>query len=382
MKTVNDLHPKAMDLAEEAFRLREKNQHKRALELFVKALELEREAALLLPPIEESEPSRSILFRSAASLAFNGENYEEAERLVAHGLSGYPPIEIKEELKNLYEDINFQRHLYASGVSLSENQWLMSIHGNATYFGGTLVEPLFNRIEKVTALFYRTVERMLGVDYRIHGSSKKEIKDVYGLYLNAFAPSSFAVSFQVGAPNPQLEFFDHRPKPPVKPDKVVDELMSCLELWELGKSDTLKERIPNQTYYENFVGIAKQIAPDGDDVKLVGFKSVRKGREKPVTLRKSRERLREQPYEVLTLKKKGAQKINFKGILKFASTPITRHYGTVQLLTEKEGQQSIKVPLGMMKEVVKPYYEESVIIGTMKKGDLYYLTDIQNDPDA
>lgn len=377
MSTVIDLHPKAMDLAEEAFRLKKHGQHKRSQALFVEALKLEREAALLLPPIEDSEPSRSILFRSAASLAFNAEDYETAERLVAHGLSGYPPVEIKEELKNLYEDINFQRHLSAGGVVLSENQWLMSIHGNATYFGGTMVEPLFNRIEKVTALFYRTVERMLGVDYRIHGSSKKEIKDVYGLYVKAFVPSSFAVSFQVGAPDPQLEFFDHKPKPAVKPDKVVDELMTCLDLWERGKSDTLKERIHNTVYYENFVGIAKQIAPDGDDVKLVGFKAFLKGREKPVTLRRSRERLREQPKDLRSKDIDEPERVIFTGVLKFASTPLTKDHGTVQVISELEGMHSIKVPLGLMKDVVRPFYGETVLIEAEKKSDLYYLLDIE-----
>jgi hypothetical protein len=135
MTTVQDLHPKAMDLADEAFRLQRTGRTREAQPLFKQALDLEREAALLLPATQESEPSRAILFRSAAALAYNAEDYEEAERLIAYGLSGFPPSEIKEELKNLYEDINFKRHLQVSGIVLSENQWLMSIYGNVTSFG-------------------------------------------------------------------------------------------------------------------------------------------------------------------------------------------------------------------------------------------------------
>jgi len=164
MTTVNDLHPKAMDLAEEAFSLRRKGQDDKAKHLFLEALELERTAALLLPVGEDSEPSRSILFRSAASLAYNAEDFDAAERLIAFGLSGYPPLEIRDELKNLYDDINFQHHLKAQGITLSTNQWLMSIYGNATSYGGTLVEPLMTRVDRITALFYRTVERLLGVE--------------------------------------------------------------------------------------------------------------------------------------------------------------------------------------------------------------------------
>lgn len=375
MTTVNDLHPKAMDLAEEAFSLRRKGQDDKAKRLFLEALELERTAALLLPVGEDSEPSRSILFRSAASLAYNAEDFDAAERLIAFGLSGYPPLEIRDELKNLYDDINFQHHLKAQGITLSTNQWLMSIYGNATSYGGTLVEPLMTRVDRITALFYRTVERLLGVEYRITGSSKKEIKDAYGLYLNAFAPSSFAVSFQIGAPSAQMELIDHKPIRQIGPDSVVDELMECLKLWETGKEDVLKERIENEIYYENFIGIAKQITPDGDDVKQVGFKTVRKGKEKSLTLRKSRVRLREVATDVRQLEFHKPDVMNFQGLLKFASTPQTKPYGTVHII-DAEGSHSVRVPIGLMKDVVQPYYEELVTVTAVKRGDYYYLEDI------
>lgn len=381
MTTVSNLHPKAMDLAEEAFRLQRKGHDKHAHSLFLEALKLEQEAAMSLILSHDNEPSRSILFRSAASLAYNAEDFETAERLIAHGLSGYPPLEIKEELKNLYEDINFKRHLQANGIVLSENQWLMSIHGNATSYGGTMVEPLFSRVEKVTSLFYRTVERLLGVEYRITGSSRKEIKDVYGLYVNAFVPSSFAVSFQIGAPDPQLPLLDHKPKKKVPPDSVVDELLRCLELWEDGKSDKLRARIHNEVYYENFVGIAKQLAPDGEDVKTVNFKTIRKGKDRPVTLRKSRERIRHPPSVTAQVDAHRTEKATLLGVLKFASTPLTKDYGTVHL-SAVEGMHSIKVPIGQMQEVVRPYYEELVVVEVERRGDKYYLEDIERAPDV
>lgn len=95
-----------MDLAEEAFRLVRKGENDASRRLFREALSFETKAAALLPPSEESEPSRSILYRSAASLAFNAGDYETAERLVAQGLSGFPPAEIKQELKSLHNDID------------------------------------------------------------------------------------------------------------------------------------------------------------------------------------------------------------------------------------------------------------------------------------
>ena len=52
------------------------------------------------PGIAANEPTRSILYRSSAALAQNSLQYDLAERLIANGLAGFPPYEIKEELKN------------------------------------------------------------------------------------------------------------------------------------------------------------------------------------------------------------------------------------------------------------------------------------------
>jgi hypothetical protein len=62
MTTVNDLHPKAMDLAEEGFGLLRRGDEIQAKHFFLEALKLEQEAAFLLPPVEDSEPSRSDSF--------------------------------------------------------------------------------------------------------------------------------------------------------------------------------------------------------------------------------------------------------------------------------------------------------------------------------
>lgn len=127
--------------------------------------------------------------------------------MIANGLSGFPPLEIKEELKNLYEDVNFMRHLSLKGMSLSDDQLFMTISGNCTKYGGALADVLMTRVDKMSTMIYRTVERLKGIPYRGKGGVSKEIKQGFGLYINAFFPSSFAISFQVGQPDPQTKLF-------------------------------------------------------------------------------------------------------------------------------------------------------------------------------
>ncbi|OPY65905.1 MAG: hypothetical protein A4E63_02764 [Syntrophorhabdus sp. PtaU1.Bin050] len=383
MQSVEKLHINAMNLAEEAFIAQRIGDHPRALTLFSEALTLEKQAAEQLPININSEPTRSILYRSAASLAYNAKDYELADRLVAMGLSGYPPTDIREELKNLYEDVNFMRHLKSKGLILAKNQWLMTIAGDAVKYGGAAADYLMMRVDRVSSLFYRTVERMLKQPYRASGGVDNRVKQSYALFINSFKPSSFAVSFQVGTPDPQMELPGFEKPVAIESDVVVDEIMNCFEIFESDGPEKLKERIVDENYYENFVGLVKQIAPDGKNVKLVGFTAIREGKDRPVALRKSRQEIHKDFQKFLT-ENQGTDRVPFScsGILRHAHSPLRRKYGTVGLI-EKEANKHyvIKVPISLMKDVVQPFYEERVTIHGYEKDGKVYLQEINPESD-
>jgi len=379
MQTVEELHTQAMDLAEEAFFVQKKGDKLKSRDLFEKSLAFEQKAAEQLAMTQDSEPTRSILYQSAASIAYHAGDYDTADRLIANGLAGYPPFEIREELKNLYEDVNFMRHLSLKGLTLDSNQWMMTISGNSTRYGSASAEHLMVRVDVVLKLFYRTVERLLKIPYRISSGVSREIKDNYGLYINSFLPGSFAVSFQIGFPDQQLSIFpDEKKKKPLSASDVVDEMMKCLEIFEKDDPISLKERFDDDNYFENFVGLTKQIVPDGENIKIVGFTSVRKGEEKPLALRKTRNQLIE--LSNIHLKEKSDKEIVgvvYTGILRFASTPLKKKFGTVKLTETDTGYtHNIYVPISLMKDVVQPFYEELVIIQGYKKKNKIYLEEI------
>jgi hypothetical protein len=109
MNGITDFHRKAMDLAEMAFTAKVGGDLHRASELFRQAFENECKAAELVASDITAEPTRSVLHRSAASLAVDCGEFREAERLVAIALAGNPPDEIANELRDLLEQINLQR---------------------------------------------------------------------------------------------------------------------------------------------------------------------------------------------------------------------------------------------------------------------------------
>jgi hypothetical protein len=122
MMQVNVLHKEAMDLAELAQVAKLRGEIEQSNHLLRQAFTQESSAAALIANHWESEPTRSVLHRSAASLAIECEEFEIANRLIATALSGNPPAEIAEELQDLFIQINLRQYLQRRGVALDEEQ--------------------------------------------------------------------------------------------------------------------------------------------------------------------------------------------------------------------------------------------------------------------
>ena len=101
MNNVALLHDEAMAVADLAFQAKLKGEKTTALLHFTRAYRLEREAAVMIADDVEFEPSRSVLLRSAATLALDCNLPTEAKELILIALEGKPPSEIKSELLDL-----------------------------------------------------------------------------------------------------------------------------------------------------------------------------------------------------------------------------------------------------------------------------------------
>ena len=94
-----------MDYTDGALLARRNGDTAQAQTLFRQAFQCEREAADMTIDRWEAEPTRSVLHRSAAALALDCGDYQEAERLIARALTGNPPDEIADELRDLLEQV-------------------------------------------------------------------------------------------------------------------------------------------------------------------------------------------------------------------------------------------------------------------------------------
>jgi hypothetical protein len=122
MKPVNTLHQEAMDLAELAQVAKLRGEVEQSNHLLKQAFAQESSAAALIANHWEYEPTRSVLHRSAASLAIECGEFEMANRLIVTALSGNPPAEIAEELQDLFIQINLRQYLQRRGFALDEEK--------------------------------------------------------------------------------------------------------------------------------------------------------------------------------------------------------------------------------------------------------------------
>jgi len=107
MSQIQALHQEAMNLAEGALTAKLRGDLTQADQPLRQAFKEEVEAAALVTNDVNAEPTRSVLHRSAASLAIDCGEFQVAEHLIMTALTGQPPQEIAEELKDLFVQIKF-----------------------------------------------------------------------------------------------------------------------------------------------------------------------------------------------------------------------------------------------------------------------------------
>lgn len=109
MNSIEEVHKKAMRYAQLAFLAEQQGNISEAQKNYKLAFSLENQAAQRVSTEFDFEPTRSVLHRGAATLAFRCNELEAAKKLIGTGLTGNPPIEIVEELVDLLELVNEQK---------------------------------------------------------------------------------------------------------------------------------------------------------------------------------------------------------------------------------------------------------------------------------
>lgn len=371
MNTVNEFHSKSMDCAELAIIARMQKNNDESIRLFHESLDFELKAIAAIESESVVEPTYSILHRSAATLALDCNDVRLAEKLISKALSLDPPAEISEELRDLLEQVNFRRHLQLKGITIEDDELQMSLAGSGVGFGIVHSEQFLQRMDDAKKMIYRIVERRRKRPFREKGPPKQSVKDDYEVFISVPRAASFAVTLKLGHPT----------VPPVLPGildsaaDIVDEFMELMSLINKAQTKEIEARIPDIAYRRNFIKLAQQLAPDGENVKIVGFTSVRRGQEQFVEVTRPKTEIALPQPEVTTTNKL-TEKITIRGALRFADA--IKESGLIKIIEEETNTvHTIKVPEGMMNDIVKPLWDCHVVVKGARFEKFIMLEDIE-----
>ncbi len=361
-----------MELADQAAKARLTGAMDEFKRLTVEALKFESDAAKTFAAKSDLEPTRSVLFRSAATLAVECHELRVAEQLISAALAGNPPSEIADELRDLLEDVYFNRHLELRGVKLAPGEVQMMLEGDGVGFGMTRSEAFIQRVNVLETMLYRTAERLMGRVFHEVGRRKKKLAEAFELYLSVPRAASFAVTLKLSQSNqPDLPGVED-----LQSTQTMKELLDNLELLNKGDIVALEKRISDEPYRRNFIALAEKLAPDGSDIRTVGFTSVTGEETRKVALaiprKMLRERIRLKPRRPIKSKEKEVQ---IHGTLLEADAT-QQLEGLINVVDVKGEKITIHVPRGMMSDIVKPLFEEDVVVSAIDRGSQIDLVTI------
>ena len=345
MSTVRELHSKSVELAHLALVARQIGETAKAVELAKHAYELESQAANLVPDGRSSEPTRSILFRSAASLAFQCREYDSSLRLIAQALTGYPPKEVEGELVALLEQVRFEQSLHEERLSLTDIDLDFILKGSAVGYGHVLYDEFIDRLKFLRTIVDRWFQRKLGRTYQSGGRVANIYRPVVPV-LESRPAGSFAIKIKFGVAEGQQTTFL------ANPAEIVDEVVTGFDLLNGGDSDGLRQLIPDVQYYNNFITLARQIAPDGERITSLTLGTSRK------TIGFTRKRNEIAPARLApsTDESPMIRAIEIEGELDYA---VKRGQNIIGLTTERGDQYRILIDEGT-DDVVRAYFGQQV----------------------
>jgi hypothetical protein len=357
---IRELHSAAMELADTADLEKMQGNKDKSFSLYEQSYALEHKAAIAAHESKAGEPSVSVLLRSAASLAMSCKKFRDAEKLIALALSGEPPLEIADELRNLLENVHFFRHLDVNGSELSDDEVQLVISGSGVGFGYAKSDEVLNRIHTFQNLTIRTMERIAGKSFRKSGLVVPEIKNFINPYLSP--PLAASMAFRIKFGNPQLptipKFSSYAP--------VIDDIVDNISLINDNEIAVLKTKITDPAYFNNFLALTKELAPDGDSVNLFGITSVKQGQQRKTLLHSNKKQISEAIRTICAndegnnTAEKG-RNLTAIGILKAADASTN----TVVISFDND-KIKLKVPDGLS-DIVKNYWDEKVSVDYYKK---------------
>jgi len=343
-----------MKFADEADLAKLFGERAKFLQLTKQAFEKEKAAADLMKDIDV-EPSRGVLHRSAATLAWRCGLFDQSEKLIYRALAGNPRSDIEWQLKDLLGTVNLAKE----GIHLGEGQLLFSLHGSQIGYGKAAVEELTSRAPSIATMLRISATSALK-DVRDAVSRKQpELGDI-PVFIEGLAAGSCIVKLRLGEPIQESLPGFGRFNDAIKP------FLENMNLLGQGETYELEKTIDDPIEFRDFVKASIELAPDGEKISSVKFQSVIDGHLKVVSLHTTQSTLEglqlprvpsvESRLEVTE------QAIVKTGVLRVGNALDNEVKTLCILATDGEGNWHIEGTEDLKDEIVRQYFKRRIVV--------------------
>lgn len=140
---------------------------------------------------------------------------------------------------------------------------------------------------------------------------------------------------------------------------MVDDFLECIDDFNAGDSDSLKERIESDAYFNHFKAMAKTLAPDGRKINNVGFTSIRGDSRREASLSHP-------PQAMIDGQSDDSQMEQIVGEIHKADET-QKGLPTFGVQDGSGRVHIVSVPAGLLDDIVKPYWGERVRVTAIRK---------------
>lgn len=346
MTDVNRWHYQAMEFVDSGRRARKIGEHDKARAFYAQALEFERQAA----DEAKTQPSKAILYRSAAWIALEAEDPAESERLAACGLMAHDvPEKRKQELRAVAEEARMRLYTPMAPPS-AVAAILIHMEGPAIAYGMAPPRIVETRKEALLNIVLRTAEREKGLSFRKGGKSSMEA------YLQpVISQQAASVCVQIalmGGIQPDL-WLQH--------ERIVQQVQRCLAYVCNNNEIALADAIRDTVYRNDFKASATRLTPDGEQVSAVDvITSIRGDSQAPVRFR---EKIKYQPSP------SDSSHTIVTGTLRAVDETKGKHKDSIKLVeTNTNRVLIIKAPNISIEELTRSFYGRTLQIEVANRG--------------
>lgn len=380
MTTVQDLHDRAMALADDMLAARERGEFERAREIAAAAFVEELGAATRAFDRGVSVATRLILFRSAANLAREAREWQAGLDLAARALATDDLKPYRAEVLGIMDTLRTYEHLRAQGIVLSDTDIQLSVAGPDVAPGFAPSHEIMRRVEQVRLLAVRQYMYQSGIPFEASTPRAARFRAAFTPYLSLPRTASYAVTVRFGVDEQgelDLPVDAHgieRPRPAVA--LVLRDVFASVEAYAAGGLDGVRHVIVDDQYARNAAALLRELSPDDEGIHTVGLTISREGQSAPIHLPSRRHfdgQDRTGPHFPDALPPKFE---TFVGQLREGNTISSVPHASIVLDSSKS--KRFLYDEAEHTDIIAAYWKQTVRVKLRRQGTRYYLVSIDD----